>query len=305
MSNGKTAFQDFTSFTKQLSVHFLVSSRSLRGVPRFTERINASCSFQNRIARHSGKPAERSLALRTKLNASLLFHKLVKGSLACTPLDYRLLLPGVTTNCKPLGSISTSWWHRMRGSHHVNEAKDIYFESRCKGTGTFYTFPGGVQGTLQTTKHLSPDLQSSETKWLEPSGIPRETRTMPQEEEATSKGRPGGKASIFFFTPSCSCTILLLLTYVPLLLQCPFQIFVSFQALAPQTKILLLRDGNFSSSAKDTQPQAADSQLDQSWTLNMLWKDSSLGVRAAFSRLNLRKKAALLAKTCVFSPWRD
>lgn len=54
----------------------------------------------------------------------------------------------------------------------------------------FYTFPvRDHQGTSQTTQCLSPDLQSSEAKWLQPWGIPHKTRTVCPEDKTASKGK--------------------------------------------------------------------------------------------------------------------
>lgn len=84
--------------------------------------------------------------------------------------------------------------------------------------------------------------------------------------------------------------------------------FVSFQAPVSQAKILLVLGGNFSSSAKDPQPEVVDSRLDQSWILNMLWKDNPLHVRAAFPRLRSwtwGRKESCWQRPGFFFLWRD
>lgn len=109
-------------------------------------------------------------------------------------------------------------------------------------------------GTLQRVKQLATNLQSSEAKWLEHSGIPHKIMTVPLENEA--QGQRWGKSKRFLFhwhTPiqtahhppmllhffaTVNLHTITATTYLS-------NVCVFFQALSSQAKILLIRGGNF------------------------------------------------------------
>lgn len=109
---------------------------------------------------------------------------------------------------------------------------------------------------LANNETLILDLQSSEAKWLEPSGIPHKTRSMSIENEATSEGRTGEKQA-FLLTHTCSFsphTLALLYCCLhryhygcnaPSTCLCIFKL-----SLPRQRSFCLLQGGNFSGSTK-------------------------------------------------------
>ena len=82
--------------------------------------------------------------------------------------------------------------------------------------GVLFTCIFFTRSQWRTARHLAnnethPQIHKAQKlKWLEPSGIPHKTRTTSLEDKDTSKGRAGGKASIFFFTRTCPFTPMLL-----------------------------------------------------------------------------------------------
>lgn len=131
-------------------------------------------------------------------------------------------------------------------------------------------------------KHLYLDLQSSEAKWLEPSGIPHKTRTMSLENEATSEGRTGEKQA-FLLTCTCSFTphtLALLYCCLHMYHYCcnaPSTCLCIFKLSLPrQRSFCLLQGGNFSGSTKVILSlKMADSQLDQSCIFHGVWNSTS------------------------------
>lgn len=83
---------------------------------------------------------------------------------------------------------------------------------------------------------------------------------------------------------------------------------VFFQVLSFQAKILLPWGGSFSAGSRDTEPQVADSQMDQSWVPSRCSEGQLLtcvGCLFHAVQLNPEKKGVLLAKNGLFSLGRD